>query len=338
MVKKQKNETIEKITASEISAMSTLDRLEKLEKEREKNKRVIDEYKDREKASARALVLYERKIKYLKQQAINSLLEICRKTESSKGQYLDLCESIMNFESKQSFKSYGAKYDEIAEAIYKVCDLIETTSSITNEDRAFIANKNVSKTPAKNDIQSRFDRLKQQFDEKIGGSVLRKPGRPRKSEQSIVSDIGLGKKPDKKIAETADTREKINKIFYETPENKGVKSNIPQTTDSAFDFNEALNPNISLKDIMADLMEEKQETPVKSYGSLAPKIEKTKTTGFDSAEERKARVERLEAGIFQTPIFHDRHPVKVEEEKQEKRPSFEQRFMPFKSIMDETRK
>ena len=338
MVKKQKSETIEKITASEISAMSTQDKLEKLERDREKNKKIIEEYKEREKASARALVLYERKIRYLKEQAIGQLLEICNKTEKFKGQYLSMCESIINFDSKQGFKTQGAKYDEISEALYKVCDLIEATSGITNEDRAFIANKK-TKPEMANDVQSRFDRLKQEFNEKIGGSVLRKPGRPKKSDQSIVSDIGLGKKPEKKIKEDADTKAKLDKIFYEAPEIAGVKSTIPQTADSVFDFNEALNPNISLKDIMADLMEEKQEAPVKTYSNAVQKSERTKTSGFDSAEERKARVERLEAGIFQAPIFHERTGQKTEENTPKEKPTtFEQRFMPFKSIMEESQK
>jgi len=41
-------------------------------------------------------------------------------------------------------------------------------------------------------MQSRFDKLKSDFNQKIGSSVLRKPGRPRKQDQSIVADIGLG--------------------------------------------------------------------------------------------------------------------------------------------------
>ena len=52
--------------ANEIVKSSLFAELSKLEKEHSRDKKIIAEYKEREKATARALVLYERKIKYLK--------------------------------------------------------------------------------------------------------------------------------------------------------------------------------------------------------------------------------------------------------------------------------
>ena len=63
MAKKQKADSIEDIMKKEISAVETSDKLAKLEKEKLRDKKIIAEYKEREKVTARALVLYERKIK-----------------------------------------------------------------------------------------------------------------------------------------------------------------------------------------------------------------------------------------------------------------------------------
>lgn len=336
------NESIEKITEKELSSNDMQDRLLKLEKDREKNKKIIEEYKEREKATARALVLYERKIKFLKKQAIDEALAIAKFSESTKNLYSGTCENLINSETKQQFKTFCDKYDEIAEKIYKLCDNIEENSGITNEDRAFISNKpQEAKAPAKNDINSRFNRLKQEFNQKIGTSVLRKPGRPKKSEQSIVSDIGLGKKPEKRYKEQEEAKEKLNKIFYDAPTGgANAVPVIPKTEDSIFDFEEALNPNISLKDIMADLMEERKEEPVRKYSKLPDAnktIERKPIENFDSAKERRSRIERLEAGIFQTPIFKEKKE-KEEVQEAEPKPTFERRFMPFSSIMEETEK
>lgn len=341
MTKTELKTGIDKINEIEISAVKSQDKISKLEKERDKNKKAIEEYKEREKSSARALVIYERKIKYLKQKTIEELLNVCKKVESNSRQYLDTCESIMNFETKQSFKAYKEKFDDIANSLYALCDIIEQNSGITNQDRAFISNRPIEhqNAPAKNDINSRFDRLKQEFSEKVGDSVSRKPGRPKKQDQSIIADIGLGKKlkdsTKKEVKADDNAQKQLDKIFYETPKNTSVMSNILSTDDSLFDFNEALNPNISLKDIMADLMEEKQEEPVKTYSKISPKTEKKVENSFDSAQERKSRIEMLEAGIFQIPRFK----TKEQDEEKSNAPhqSFEDRFMPFKNIMDETK-
>ena len=56
----------------------------------------------------------------------------------------------------------------------------------------------------------------------------------------------------------------------ELDENKKVVSTIPTTSDSLFDFEEALNPNLSLKDIMDDIMTEKKEDVLVYVSSFLP--------------------------------------------------------------------
>ena len=61
-MKKNNNISLDDITKKEISIVEANDKLSKIEKERLKDRKIIAEYKEREKATARALILYERKI------------------------------------------------------------------------------------------------------------------------------------------------------------------------------------------------------------------------------------------------------------------------------------
>ena len=87
MVKKGQTESIEELTKKEISVVDASDKLAKLEKASVRDKKIIAEYKEREKASARALVLFERKLKYLKTTMIDDLLKLCSVIDNTKGQY-----------------------------------------------------------------------------------------------------------------------------------------------------------------------------------------------------------------------------------------------------------
>lgn len=328
MVKKGQSISIEELTKNEISAVEANDKLSKLEKASQRDKKIIAEYKEREKASARALVLFERKLKYLKSTMIDDILKLCSCIEDYKAQYEERCSKIYNAEIKADLLTYKDNYTLFANDLYAICNKIESSASISNEDRAFISNKKVAE-PAAGDAKSRFDRLKEQFNQKIGASVMRKPGRPRKEDQSIVADIGLGKKVEKKIEEKDVAINRLNEIFYEAPTKKTVVSNIPQTSDSVFDFNEALNPNISLKDIMADLMEEKPEEEVKQYSASS-------ITEIQRAEQR-SKIELLESGFLRTPSI--KNPSAQTKNKTidnvNYKPTFEKRFLSIQNITKE---
>ncbi|MBR7172339.1 MAG: hypothetical protein IKD36_00920 [Clostridia bacterium] len=328
MVKKGQSVSIEELTKSEISAVETSDKLAKLEKASVRDKKIIAEYKEREKASARALVLFERKLKYLKTTIIEDLLKLSSLIEDYKAQYEDRCSKVYNSEIKSDLLTYKDNYTLFANEIYNICNKMESGAAISKEDRAFISNKKVESENA-GDSKSRFDRLKEQFNQKIGTSVMRKPGRPKKEDQSVVADIGLGKKVERKVQETQDVENKLNDLFYNAPSKKSVVSSIPQTSDSVFDFNEALNPNISLKDIMADLMEDKVDEEVKKYTSE----DAQQITQIHDAEQR-SKIELLESGFIRTPSVKRQVPASQQKtiDPIKEKPTFEKRFLSIQNI------
>lgn len=331
-MKKRSNDIdIDEITKKEISAVETSDRLVKLEKERVRDKKVIAEYKEREKATARALVLYERKIKWLKESLIEELLNVCKLIDAHKEKYNSLCESIYNREMKDEFSAESANFTLFNEKIYEICNIIEANAQITKSDRDFISNRKDKKVEEKQiNADERFNRLKQEFAQKIGASVLRKPGRPKKEDQSIVSSIGLGHKPEKDIKVQDDIKGKLDDLFYSAPHQKTVASSIPQTNDSMFDFNEALNPNISLKDIMADLMSEKDDEETKTYGVTDHSEEIKKA-------QQKSKIELLESGFMTRPLIQNKDVKPRTIDQQQKKPTFEKRFLSIQEIVKETK-
>lgn len=329
MKKKQNEISIEEITKNEISIVDMNDKLEKLQKDRIKDKKIISEYKEREKATARALILYERKIKWLKETIINDLLKISTNIGEDKKQFDELCQKFLNFEMKDQFKELLNELTCFQDDIYNICNKIDMNAVITKSDRDYISNR---KQPTKNedkklDINSRFEKLKQEFDQKIGDSVNRKPGRPKKQDQSILSDIGLRSKPEKEVEVNENIENKLDSIFYEAPQNKKVVSSIPQTSDSIFDFNEALNPNISLKDIMNDLMSENDNT--KADKSEIERTEKIKVA------QQKSQTELLEAGYIRKPMI-TRKTQSTQPQKTAKL-SFEERFMSLQGLINKNK-
>lgn len=332
MNKKVKKDTVEDIMKKELSAVEASDRLAKLEKEKLRDKKIIAEYKEREKATARALVLYERKIKYLKEILLEDILKVCKSINVNKDQFEEKFEKVRSGVLRDDLIAYNDILTLFEESLYEVCNKIEANAMITKKDRAFISNKPIKDENAPTDPSSRFDRLKQEFAQKIGSSVNRKPGRPKKSEQSIVADIGLGKKVEKTVDENVKVENKINKLFYTAPTEKTAVSAIPQTDDSLFDFNEALNPNISLKDIMADLMTEKDDEETVKYGESAQHKE------LENAQ-KQSKIELLESGFIRTPVMKPKS--KTVEHKTidpiKKKPTFDKRFLSIQNIVKETK-
>ncbi|MBQ8452026.1 MAG: hypothetical protein IJ538_04570 [Clostridia bacterium] len=329
---KKNSINIEEITRHELSTVETNDKLAKLEKESLKNKKIIDEYKDREKATARALIIYERKVRWLKETLVNELLDSCKTIDKFSDAFNVDCERAG---VSDTVKRHSADLKVVEEKLYEICNKLEANAIITQSDRDFISNKKPPKPKkAEGDMDSRFDKLRTEFDQKIGKSVLRKPGRPKKQDESIVASIGLGHKPGKKIEQDESVKEKLNKIFYDAPtkNKKAVASTIPESSDSVFDFDEALNPNVSLKDIMADLMTEKEdEIKVHSNTSIQNEIKEA---------QNKTRAELIESGFLRNPTFKQKTtaPAQTEIKKETpKKATFEQKFLSLQDVFDETK-
>lgn len=328
MNKKSKNVSLEDITQKEISIVDANAKIAKLEKENARDKKIIAEYKEREKATARALILYERKIKYLKETSIEILLELSKNIAESKEKFSDTCTKLSSEYIKSTMLEYKDSFVFFENKVYDVCNLLEKNAMITNDERAFISNKKKEKKEEPMDLQSRFDRLKAEFNQKIGSSVTRKRGRPRKGEQSILADIGLRNKVERQVDETESAQNKLNEIFYEAPAAaKAAAPAIPKTEDSLFDFEEALNPNLSLKDIMADLMTEKEEETI-VYDENTRKLEEAK---------RQSDIEMLESGFIKNPRLQNKQVVNKTIDPTMKKPTFEKRFLSIQNICKTTK-
>lgn len=334
MNKKSKNVSLEDISKKEISIVEANDKIAKLEKEKLRDKKIIAEYKEREKATARALILYERKIKYIKETSIDALLSLSKIISEGKDNFADTCTKLSSDYVKSTMLEYKDAFVLYENRVYDICNALEKNAVITNEERAFISNKKKEKKEEPMDIQSRFDRLKQEFNQKIGSSVTRKRGRPKKGEQSILADIGLRNKVEKQVDEQETTKTKLNEIFYEAPVAKksAASQAIPQTEDSLFDFEEALNPNLSLKDIMADLLTEKQEETI-VYDENTRKLEESK---------RQSDIQMIESGFIINPILQNK-PIQNKEIQNKtinlngKKPTFEKRFLAIQNICKDTK-
>ena len=138
-----------------------------------------------------------------------------------------------------------------------------------------------------------------------------------------------GAKVEKQVDEVETSAEKINDLFYVAPENKNVVSSIPKTESSLFDFDEALNPDMSLKDIMEDLMSEKQED-VKVYDENVRKIEESR---------HQSDIELLESGFINPRKLSS---VKTVENKTidnvKRKPTFDRRFLSIQNIVKDYNK
>ena len=122
MVKKLETASVEELTQKEISALETNDKLAKLEKSSARDKKIIEEYKEREKASARALVLFERKLKYLKTVLVEDLLKLTAVIDDTKAQYEDRCSKVYNSEMKSELLEYKDNYTLFSNEIYNICN------------------------------------------------------------------------------------------------------------------------------------------------------------------------------------------------------------------------
>lgn len=291
---------IEELTRKEISAVESGDKLSKLEREASKNKRLIDGYKEREKTSARALVLYERKIRYIRESFSKDILNLCAELDQANSELERIIDESRKSEFTERLRTVIEDFYACQDEMSEIGNRLESVSVITKKDRDFISNTVTKPEPTLSDLDARFEKLKKEFEQKIGASAYRKRGRPRKEDQSIVSDIGLGKKLEKQVEDTEEVEEKINDLFYSSPKNSGAMSDIPQTNDSVFDFNEALNPDISLKDIMDQIMtgnpdEEEEE------------LETTQNTDYLYNDfDEKTKQEMLESGFIHKPNLKSR--------------------------------
>lgn len=243
------------MTESEITASKQRERIEELKKENEKLTSEIAVLKRKDKASSRAITLEERKSKYIQEiTKSRCAIEIDRLTRLSE-RFSKLFDKLESAERK-ALEDFNSDLSATISTLSSLGEYIDDRKPLSDAEKNYISEKTrISLADAvKSDIDSRFDKLKNEFQIKIGDSATRKRGRPRKSDQSILVEVNRVAeeqiKEEMSEQEKQEVLDKLNEIFYSVkqPENKKKSK-----SKDVFDFDEALNPTQSLADIMKDL-------------------------------------------------------------------------------------
>jgi len=226
------------LTDSEIALSRQAERIEQEVKENDRLAKELEEYKLKEKTNARLLVLSERKAKNIEQTArskcaieLNRLASLADHWDS----FFNDLENKYDLEDKEKLEEFK---EELSKTIDGLLD-IETlfgTEGLTPavEDHIGEVNRlNVLRQKKNTELEDRFSKLVMEFNMKIGDNATRGRGRPKKKDLNNVKDI----------------EKNLNKKLK-----KETKQEYIPKADGVFDFEEALNPEDSLEEIMKDLI------------------------------------------------------------------------------------
>lgn len=245
------------MTESEINASKQRERIDELKKENEKLTSEIASLKRKDKASARAITLAERKSKYIQDVTKSRCaIEIDRLTRISE-RFSGLFDKL-EAEDQQQLQEFNAELKAVINTLSNLGEYIEDRKPLSDAEKNYISEKTrISLNDAvKSDLDDRFNKLMSEFKLKVGDSATRKRGRPRKSDQSILVEVNRvieeQHKEELSEAEKQEVLEKLNEIFYTVKPTDQQKKKKGANKD-AFDFDEALNPTESLADIFKDL-------------------------------------------------------------------------------------
>lgn len=245
------------MTESEITASQQRERIEQLKKENDKLVSEINNLKRKDKASARAITLAERKSKYIQEiTKSRCAIEIDRLTRLS-DRFSSLFDKL-EAEDQERLESFNADLKAAISTLSNLGEYIEDRKPLSSAEKNYISEKSrISLNDAvKSDLDDRFNKLKSEFKLKVGDSASRGRGRPKKADQSILVEVNRvieeKKQAEEEEQERQDVLEKLNEIFYTVKPTEQSKKKKAKNKDS-FDFDEALNPTESLADIMKDL-------------------------------------------------------------------------------------
>ncbi len=268
MVKKYTQQELEEyaknlVTESQLKLSHQNEQIEKLKKE---NERLISELaalKKKEKASNRAIVLAERKAKYIGDVTKSRCaIEIDRLTRLSE-RYSGLFDKL-EAADQQLLQEFNDELTKTIGTLGGLGEYIEDRKPLSQPEKNYISEKErISLTEAvKSDLDERFNKLVSEFKQKIGDSASRGRGRPKKSEQSMLAEVNKvvtsTAADELSEAEKQEVISKINELFYSVQPNTNTTAGKQKAKDKnkkqgEFDFDEALNPTESLADIMKDL-------------------------------------------------------------------------------------
>lgn len=247
------------MTESEITASHQRERIEELKKENERLSNEIAVLKKKEKASARAITLEERKSKYIQDiTKSRCAIEIDRLSRLS-ARYSDLFDKLETTDQER-LEEFNSELKAVINTLSNLGEYIEDRKPLSEAEKNYISEKDrISLNDAvKSDLDSRFNKLVNEFKIKVGESATRKRGRPKKSEQSIMVEVNraITEKREEELTEQEkqEVIDKINELFYNVqPTTAQQSSKKKKKQTGTFDFDEALNPTQSLADIMKDI-------------------------------------------------------------------------------------
>jgi len=286
-MKKKSKISIEELTKNEILRIETEDKISKYEKEIAKYKRTISNLKEKDKLYAKALSLCENKINLIKDSSLDNLLFLCENIKDIKNSFYNECEKIDDEALKGKFLLFADEYDFILNKLYDVCNKIEEESFFSRNDKQVFPNKFEMSDLSKFDNYEQFNEIRNELRKNISRKNNKDNNDVSNKNKSLKENFGFEdvEEEDNDSLNDALITEKFNKIFYERPEMIGFKSNIESNEDSSFDFNEALNPTLSLNDIMKDLMSLDEEND---------DLDEITTTSYNKEDAMKMRQERMD--------------------------------------------
>ena len=245
------------MTESEINASKQRERIDELKKENERLTSELNALKRKDKASARAITLAERKSKYIQDiTKSRCAIEIDRLTRLSE-RFSGLFDKL-EAEDQKRLEDFNADLKATIGTLSNLGEYIEDRKPLSDAEKNYISEKTrISLNDAvKSDLDNRFNKLVSEFKLKVGDSATRKRGRPKKSDQSILVEVNrvIEEKKQEELTEQEkqEVLEKLNEIFYTVKPTEQAKKKKTKSKE-AFDFDEALNPTESLADIFKDL-------------------------------------------------------------------------------------
>jgi len=213
----------------------------------------LSSLKKREKLVTRALILADRKAKYIESTMrtrcaieVDNLMRFSEKWHA----FFDNLEEKYTPEDKAELEAFD---DEIKLMIDSISDIQNAATALTETELAYKAESTRIKSKPKT-VDDRFKQLCNEFDMKVGENATRKPGRPKKNTgnkkiDEIIDELEYGK---------IEQKPKKHRQLISSVVNKKIAkvSNVPKTADSVFDFDEALNPTEDLETILSELLSE----------------------------------------------------------------------------------
>lgn len=207
--------------------------------------------KKREKQIERALIIANRKAKYIEETTrtkcaveIDNLLRF----SDSWHTFFENLESKYKPEDKADLEKFDRELKQMIDGLSGI-NLV--AQELSDAEKTY-SSESKRLSWAKESVDDRFKRLVSEFDMKVGDNATRKPGRPKKNTGNKKIDEII----DELESQDGKLKNKQQRPLISNVVNKKIAtvSNVPKTEDSVFDFDEALNPTENLEAILKDLL------------------------------------------------------------------------------------